>query len=111
MSKLILLKTEQDFAQFRRSKSYQSEVLRLRVRFSANQNFPRFGFIVPKKTIAKASNRNLIKRRIKAVLIKRQNKLKPADFLFFPKTPILKVKFRDLESSIEKLFTDARLWK
>lgn len=111
MFKLILFKSEQDFANFRQSKSYQSEVLRLRVHFSVNQNFPRFGFIVPKKTMAKAIDRNLIKRRIKAVLIKYHGKLKPADFLFFPKTTALRVKFRDLESSICKLFTDTRLWK
>ncbi|OGE88317.1 MAG: ribonuclease P protein component [Candidatus Doudnabacteria bacterium RIFCSPLOWO2_02_FULL_49_13] len=111
MPKLTLLKTEKDFSAFRKSQSYHSKLLTLRVHFAANQNFPRFGFIVPKKVLAKATARNLVKRRIKNLLVKVQPRLKPADLLFFPKAGLVKIKFGELEEIVNKLFTDARLWK
>jgi len=111
MPKLHLLKTEKDFSAFRQSKSYQSRLLTLRVHFTANQNFPRFGFIVPKKVLPKVTQRNQIKRRIKSVLIKTQGKLKPADFLFFPRAGLVQVKFEQVETVVMQLFTDAKLWK
>ncbi len=111
MGSLVFLKTQQDFESFRASKSFQSAFLRIRVRTAQNQNSPRFGFIIPKKVLPKAADRNLLKRRMKVVLLKACPRLKATDVLFFPKSALLKKKFADLEKEIELIFTQARLWK
>jgi ribonuclease P protein component len=112
MGKLVLLKKKLDFEGFRSSKSYQSASLRIRVRSqSPNQNTPRFGFIIPKKTVPKAVHRNLIRRRIKSVLLKAAPKLRPVDVLFFPRPQLLQKKFIELEKEINIIFSNAHLWK
>ena len=111
MSRLVLLKTEQDFQAFRKSRLYQSDSIRIRVHLGAHQNHPRFGFIVPKKSVPKAAHRNLLKRRIKAMLIKAIPKLKPVDILIFPQQRLMNKKFGDVEMVFFKLLTDAHLWK
>ncbi|MBX4191273.1 MAG: ribonuclease P protein component [Candidatus Doudnabacteria bacterium] len=111
MGKLKFLKTDQDFAAFRTSKSFQNSLVKLRVRFRSDQNTPRFGFIVPKKVVPKVVDRNLIKRRIKSILSKLEPKLKPADMIFYPQKSLVLKKFNELAQEIEQLFTKARLWK
>jgi ribonuclease P protein component len=109
--KLNLLKTETEFAQFRHSKSFQAKSFRVRVVGGRNQNTPRFGFIVPKKVLPKAVDRNLIRRRIKAILTKHAGKLKSVDVLIFPSALALKKPFADLEKEFTDLFSKAFLWK
>jgi len=109
--KLTLLKTKKDFEAFRRSKSYQTSFIRIRVIKQANQNNPRFGFIVPKKVFAKATTRNLIKRRIKSFLVKFGSEIKPVDVLIFPAANLIKKKYSELETEINNLFSTANLWK
>lgn len=111
MGKLALLKDKQDFEGFRSSKSYQTSTIKIRVRESANQNLPRFGFIIPKKLVPKVVHRNLIKRRIKSILLKFLPKLRSTDVLFFPRPNARLQKFADLEHEIELIFSKARLWK
>jgi len=111
MPKLILLKTEQDFSQFRQSKSFQTRLIRIRVIPGRNQNTPRFGFIVPKKVLPKAVHRNLIKRRIKSFLIRGLVRIKPADVLIFPGAELLKRNSQDLDTELAAVFTKANLWK
>ncbi|MEO8065537.1 MAG: ribonuclease P protein component [Candidatus Doudnabacteria bacterium] len=111
MPKLVLLKSEKDFAAFRASKSYQSISLKIRVRINPNQNTPRFGFIIPKKLVPKVVHRNLIKRRVKSLMLKFSPKLKPVDILFFPRPQMLLKKFSELETEIALIFSNARLWK
>jgi ribonuclease P protein component len=108
---LKFLKTDQDFASFRLSKSFQSKLLKIRVRFAANQNYSRFGFIVPKKLVPRVVDRNLLKRRIKSVLIKIQGKLKPSDVIFYPQKELVKKNYQFLTSEVNNLFTKANLWK
>jgi ribonuclease P protein component len=105
------LKTKNDFEAFRKSKSYQTPQVRIRVRSQANQNSPRFGFIVPKKVLAKATDRNLIKRRIKFFLTKNLAKIRPVDILIFPNSQLFKKKFSELELELTSLFSKANLWK
>jgi ribonuclease P protein component len=99
--KLVFLKTEQDFSNFKKSRSLVSANFRLRWHFpeQKNQN-PRFGFIVPKKTVKNVTDRNVIKRRIKTILGKHLNSVKPADVLFFPKASMVKLKFGVLEEEV-----------
>jgi ribonuclease P protein component len=111
MGKLKFLKTDQDFAAFRTSKSFQNSLMKLRVRFRSDQNTPRFGFIVPKKVVPKVVDRNLIKRRIKSILEKYESKLKPVDMIFYPQKSVVVKKFTELSVEIEQLFSKAKLWK
>ena len=111
MGKLVLLKTEQDFQAFRKSKPFQTKLLKIRVHYSQSQNIPRFGFIVPKKLVAKVVDRNLLKRRIKSVLSRQVLRVKPADVVFYPQKALVKISFEKLSEEVNQLFTQARLWK
>jgi ribonuclease P protein component len=95
----------------RASKSFQNLALKVRVRFRSDQNTPRFGFIVPKKVMSKVVDRNLIKRRIKSILLRHVKKLKPADIIFYPQKEMVKKKFSEVEDEISQLFSKAILWK
>lgn len=111
MVKLTFLKTDNDFAAFKISKSFQSPVLKIRVRFRSDQNNPRFGFIVPKKVMPKVVDRNLIKRRIKSVLTRTVKDLRPIDIIFYPQKDLVKKKFGELEREVKQLFSKGKLWK
>lgn len=106
-AKLIFLKTDSDFSNFRKSRLYSSDFLRLRIFRAPNQSVPRFGFIIPKKTIKKVTLRNVVKRRIKSILQKKIETIKPLDILFFPGQKTTKMKFADLEADIIQLLTKA----
>ena len=111
MGKLILLKTEQDFQAFRKSKGYQTKLLKIRVHYSPNQNISRFGFIIPKKLVAKVVDRNLLKRRIKSALGQAIGQVKPADVVFYPQKALVKRTFAQLTEEVNQLFSQAKLWK
>jgi ribonuclease P protein component len=111
MAKLSLLKTEADFAQFRSSRPFQAPQLRIRVVSAPDQNVPRFGFIVPKKVLAKAADRNKLKRRLKGLLVRRLSDLKPRSILFFPAAGLLRKTSAELEAIVAELFRRANLWK
>ncbi len=108
---LKFLKTDKEFAAFKASKSYSTKLLRIRVRFTLNQNIPRFGFIIPKKTLPKVVDRNKIKRRIKTMLAANEKMIKGADVVFYPQKELLKVDFKTLSSEITGLFIKAHIWK
>lgn len=101
--KLVFLKTEEDFANFKKSRKLVSANFIFRWYVPKNQNITRFGFIVPKKTFKKVTDRNKIKRRIKAILAKHSAGMRPVDILFFPKPASIKLKFADLEAEILEL--------
>ena len=111
MSRLFLLKTQAEFEAFRASKSFETTLVKIRVRQAVNQNIPRFGFIVPKKVLAKATDRNKLKRRLKSILQKFQGELVGVDVLIFPKAQTLKKTFGELQLELENLFSKARIWK
>jgi len=103
MNKLHFIKNDADFKQFRSSKSYSSSLLKIRVVRARNQNHPRFGFIVPKKLVPKVVKRNLIKRRLKAILQKHVSEYKPCDVLIFPQARLAEAQFTKIEEEIIKL--------
>ena len=108
-NQLVILRKDEEFQQFRKAKSFSSPSLKLRARLN-HQNFPRFGFIIPKKTMAKVTDRNKVKRRLKAILQKHLTEIKAADLLLFPAKTALKLKFADLEKQLIDLFKQAKLW-
>ena len=108
--KLVLLKNTADFSHERYSRAFSGQYLRIRYA-RASQNFPRFGFIIPKKVIAKATDRNKIKRRLKTIAKNQVAKIKPADVLLFPATKSLKVNYSVLVNDFNKVLSQAKLWK
>ncbi len=111
MARLVMLASQADFARFRSSRSFSVQDLRIRVLSTLNQNAPRFGFIIPKKVLPKVTDRNVVKRRLKTILLKHSAQIKSHDVLFFPSAKILKMKFADLEKNVVQLFKRANLWK
>jgi ribonuclease P protein component len=109
--KLIFLKTEEDFSNFRKSRSLTSANFKLRWHVPLNQNHPRFGFIVPKKSVKKVADRNLIKRRLKSLLTRHAQAIRPVDILFFPKPGTIKLKFSDLESELVGILEKAKIYE
>lgn len=105
-----LLKTKSDFEKQRFKKLYSDNLLRLRVANDRQNNF-RFGFIIPKKVIAKVTDRNKIKRRLKVILLRFEKNIRPADLLFFPNTQSTKARFSDLGLATKNLLIKANLWK
>jgi ribonuclease P protein component len=87
-----------------------SENLRFRWYYPKNQNFPRFGFIIPKKAVKKVTDRNLIKRRLKSILSKHVSHIVPVDILFFPKPGTIKLKFPQLEEEVVGTLKKARIY-
>jgi ribonuclease P protein component len=108
--RLILLKTEADFAHKRFTRSVSSQTLRARTALR-NQNQPRFGFIIPKKVLPHVTDRNKLKRRLKSILTNLQKSIKPADILIFPQRPSLKLTFKELEAELIKDLQKLNVWK
>jgi len=107
---LIFLKTEEDFSNFKKSKSLVSENFRLRWYYPKSQNLARFGFIVPKKVMKRVTDRNLIKRRLKSILARALPGIHNVDILFFPKPGSIKRKFPELEEEVLGALKKARIY-
>jgi ribonuclease P protein component len=110
MPKVVTLKSEKDFAHNRFKKSFSSPSMRVRIGTS-DQNIPRFGFIIPKKVMPKVTDRNKVKRRLKAIVGKNLVKLKIADILIFPQKSSLKLPMAGLEIELISNFKRLSLWK
>lgn len=110
VKKLVFLKTEEDFSNFKKSRKLVSANFSFRWYKHTNQNIPRFGFIVPKKTIKNVTDRNKIKRRLKAILQKHIEGIKPLDILFFPKPDTIKLRFSELEQELIGSFKKVGLY-
>lgn len=109
--KLVILKKDEDFEKNRFSRSFSGRFLRLRKTGFLNQNFPRFGFIVPKKILPKVTERNKVKRRLKGIILKIISNVVLVDVLIFPQKNSIKAKYIDLEQDLYYLFKVSGLWK
>ncbi|MBI3952667.1 MAG: ribonuclease P protein component [Candidatus Doudnabacteria bacterium] len=110
-TRAFFFKSDEDYSKLRFPfRPYSNQFLRIRVG-RADQNRPRFGFIVPKKVVGKVVERNLIKRRLKAILLKNVEHFKTVDVLIFPNKEAGKIKFCELEEQTLALFKKAGIWK
>ncbi|MGB9847971.1 MAG: ribonuclease P protein component [Patescibacteria group bacterium] len=69
----------------------------------------RFAFLISKKVSKKAHERNLLKRRLKAICDELNFKEKGYDLVFIPRPSLLKKKFSELKEITEKLLRQASL--
>jgi ribonuclease P protein component len=68
-----------------------------------NLEFPRFGFVIPKKLDKRAVVRNSIKRKLSKIIEEIFDRIKGGrDFVFYPKSEILKIELGVLKSELEK---------
>ena len=102
------LRKNKDFEKvFKKGKSYYSDFLSLKIKEnSSKQN--RFAFIVSQKVAKRANVRNKIKRRLREIIKKEQEKIKPGwDVVLIAKPGAEKEKFRSLYEETNKLIKDA----
>ncbi len=77
-----------------------------------NLNISRFGFIVSKKISTKANLRNKIKRRLSELIrLKLPTIKKGVDGILIARTGLEKKDFRQIEKTLDKILTKAKILK
>jgi len=77
-----------------------------------NLNLVRAGFVVSQKISKKAVVRNKVKRRLREIVRRNLEKLKPGyDLIFFTKKGIEEKDFWQIKEVVENLFKKAKLFK
>ena len=94
---------------FKKGKNFKEDFLILRI-VSTKRKENRFGIIVSQKISKKATVRNKIKRKIRAIIKPVMPGIKQGEDIVFVALPGLEVKdFREIEKTINKLFKKAEL--
>jgi len=94
---------------FKKGKGLKEDLLILK-RVKNNLEETRFGFIVSQKVSKKASTRNKVKRRLRALVEKKLNKIASgADVLIIVAPGIEKKDFWEIEERIDRLFKKAKI--
>ena len=112
LSKNNRLKKRNDFdAVFRKGLKFKEDFLSLRI-VKNNYKTSRFGFIVSQKVSKKATLRNRIKRRLRAIIRSRLPKTKKGFDVVLITNPGLEGKdFWELEEILDDLFKKAGLFQ
>lgn len=105
------IRKKKDFDQvFKKGKAAYDKFLGVKA-LKSNSKINRFGIIVGLKISKKAVERNLIKRRIKAILNEEKNKIKTGnDIVIISLPPIKKIKYFEIKKSIQKNFKKLDLY-
>lgn len=74
-----------------------------------NNQFNRFAFLINKKAVPKASQRNLLRRRFKAICDSVRFKEKECDIILIPKNSMMAKTFTELKALTADLFRRANL--
>jgi ribonuclease P protein component len=103
LPKVNLLRKEKDFeAVFKNNRSYYGSCIGIKVKRVTDET-SRFGFLVGGKISKKAVERNLIKRRIKAVVKDNLANIKEGfDIVILTMPPILTKEYGDIKSEVEE---------
>ena len=110
LSKINRLTRKKDFEMiFKKGKGFKEDFLLLKI-IKNNLGLIRFGFIVSQKVSKKATVRNRIKRRLRAIAGREVKKNKRGfDILFIVLPGLEKKKFQDVEKIINKLLQKTRI--
>lgn len=76
-----------------------------------SQGTPRLGFVVSKKVAGKAHDRNLVKRRLRALSLPLLSELEHTDLVIVVRAPALTLDFSGLRATLVQLFQQARVLK
>ncbi len=94
---------------YKKGRVFYSENLSLRI-LKKNSNINRFAVIVSKKVSNKATKRNKLKRRLRELLKKYENRLpKGVDMVIYTKKELLELNFKELEKNIKKILTKIKI--
>ena len=96
---------ERDFNRaFRRGRSNFAKLIGLKA-IKNNLAYSRFGFVVANKVAKKASRRNLIKRRLRAIVHRELKKIKPGyDFVIIALGPIVASDYQSMAGEVKNCF-------
>jgi len=99
------LKKKKDFEKvFKKGKTIKQDLFVFKY-IENNQDSPRIGIIISKKVCSRASERNLIKRRIREIIKKEIDQLKNLDIIIIALSKISKdIPFTELEQEINKFY-------
>ena len=106
LSKFNRLKSDKDFKNvFKNGKTLENQFFR--VKFLKNrQGFSRFGFIISAKLLKKATARNVLKRRLRAISRTLIKDLKSNyDIVIWPKTNSTSAYYKELASNLHDLLS------
>ncbi len=112
LAKVHRLKRKKDFARvFKKGKGFRGQGLFLKA-LSGGANQSRFGIIVSQKISKKATERNKIRRRIRAAIFKKLPGLEDNfDAVIIALPGVEEKDFRTIEKTITELFKKARIIK
>jgi len=112
LPKINRLRRKKDFERiFKKGKGFKEDLLFLKI-IKNNLGLIRFGFVVSQKISKKATVRNKIKRRLRAMIGKEIKKNETGfDILFIVSPGLEKKKFQDVEKIINKLLQKAGIKK
>lgn len=106
------LTKDKDFKSvFQKGKSFFTQELGVKCA-SNNLEVTRFGFSVSLKISKKAVKRNLLKRRLREIIQKKLEKIKPGyDCVVVARSGILDLDYKELEGSMELILKKLKLFK
>lgn len=105
MNRLYSVKKNEDFVKARsRGKTYRNRQFTLN-RSPNDLAIPRFGFIITKK-VGKAHDRNLLRRRLKALVRDRVFSVeKGYDYILIPKPQTLSLSYEELGKNLDHVLS------
>ncbi len=98
------LKSDEDFKNvFKNGKTSENQFFRIKF-FKNQKNFSRFGFVISVKLLKKATSRNILKRRLRAICQSLLKDLKSNfDIVIWPKTNSISLNYKDLTDYLREL--------
>lgn len=112
LSKINRLRKKKDFARiYQRGRSFSTPYLWLKILPNQLED-NRFGIVVSRKVSKKAVTRNLIKRRLRAMIKQYLPSLKSGyDVILTARYSILGKSYREIENNLRNLFQRSQLFK
>jgi len=112
LSKKYRLQKDKDFdLVFKKGKNLGSEFLFLKLRKNGLE-ISRFGFILSKKISKNATVRNKIKRRLREIIRKKLNDIKPGfDVVIGTKIGVIDKSYPEMKRQVEELLKKSKLIK
>ncbi|MFA6525122.1 MAG: ribonuclease P protein component [Patescibacteria group bacterium] len=112
LPKKYRLTNEADFKKvYEKRNSVFLPTLSLRYLLKGKSENSRFGFVISSKIYKKSVDRNLLKRRMRAIIKKQIENILPGyDFIISARPGVKNKKFTEIEKEIERLFRKSRLY-
>lgn len=110
MKRYSIIKKEKDFKQiFQRGKKINNPYFTIIYLKNDNDPINRLAFIAPKKHFKKACQRNLIKRRLKAIFNQINFKITGINLIIVAKNSLLEKNFEEIKNILENSLSNEQL--